>query len=210
LHERTVGLRLPRVNAPLLRFVALLFALCLCLPSCSKYNELVEKDQACEQTWADVEAQLQRRYDLIPNIVATVKGSAAHEEKTLAAVVQARAEATSIKLQTDDLTDPAKVAAFQKAQDNLKGSLGRLLAVQETYPDLKANAQFHDLTVELEGTENRIARSREQYNQAVGAYNTTLAQIGGAVVNRATGNPFKPRIYFKASQGAETAPTVSF
>jgi LemA protein len=187
-----------------------LFALGLFLPSCSKYNELVEKDQACEQAWSDVEAQLQRRYDLIPNVVATVKGSAANEEKTLAAVAEARAEATSIKLSTDDLTDPAKVAAFQKAQDNLKGSLGRLLAVQEGYPDLKANAQFHDLTVELEGTENRIARAREQYNQAVGSYNTTLAQIGGAVVNKATGNPFKPRVYFKASQGAETAPTVSF
>jgi LemA protein len=210
LHERTVRLRLARVNATLPRFVMALLAFSFCLPSCSKYNELVEKDQACEQAWADVETQLQRRYDLIPNIVATVKGSAAHEEKTLAAVVQARAEATSIKLQSDDLTDPAKVAAFQKAQDNLKGSLGRLLVVQESYPDLKANAQFHDLTVELEGTENRIARAREQYNQAVGAYNTTLAQIGGAVVNKATGNPFKPRIYFKASQGAETAPTVSF
>jgi LemA protein len=191
-------------------FLIALLALGLYVPSCSKYNELVEKDQACEQAWADVETQLQRRYDLIPNIVATVKGSAAHEEKTLAAVLQARAQATSIKLQTDDLTDPAKVAAFQKAQDNLKGSLGRLLAVQESYPDLKANAQFHDLTVELEGTENRIARSREEYNRAVGTYNTTLAQIGGAVVNKATGNPFKPRIYFKASQGAEAAPTVSF
>jgi LemA protein len=186
------------------------FALSIGLSGCSKYNELVQKDQACQQSWADVETQLQRRYDLIPNIVATVKGSAAHEEKTLAAVVQARAAATSIKLETDDLSDPAKVAAFQKAQDNLKGSLGRLLAVQESYPDLKANAQFHDLSVELEGTENRIARSREQYNQAVGDYNTTLAQVGGAVINKATGNPFKPRVYFKASQGAEAAPTVSF
>jgi LemA protein len=210
LHPCPRGLSFRRVSSNILRLLLGLFSLCLCLPSCSKYNELVEKDQACEQSWADVETQLQRRYDLIPNIVATVKGSAAHEEKTLAAVVQARAEATSIKLQTDDLTDPAKVAAFQKAQDNLKGSLGRLLLVQERYPDLKANAQFHDLTIELEGTENRIARAREQYNQAVGAYNTTLAQIGGAVVNRATGNPFKPRVYFKASQGAETAPTVSF
>jgi LemA protein len=198
------------VNIRLLRFVLALFALLLAVPSCSKYNELVQDDQACQQAWADVETQLQRRYDLIPNIVATVKGSAAHEEKTLAAVVQARAEATSIKLESDDLTDPAKVAAFQKAQDGLKGSLGRLLAVQESYPDLKANAQFHDLTVELEGTENRIARAREQYNQAVGVYNTTLAQIGGAVVNKATGNPFKPRVYFKASQAADTAPAVSF
>jgi LemA protein len=180
------------------------------LSSCNKYDDLVAKDQLCEQRWADVETQLQRRSDLIPNVVATVKGSAAHEEKTLAAVTQARAEASSIKLEADDLSDPAKVAAFQKAQDALKGSLGRLLAIQESYPDLKANAQFHDLTVELEGTENRIARAREQYNASVGEFNTTLGQISGAVVNKATGRPFRPRVYFKASAGAEVAPAVSF
>lgn len=190
-------------------FLALL-AVTFALPSCSKYDELVQKDQACEQAWADVETQLQRRYDLIPNVVATVKGSAAHEEKTLAAVTQARADATSIKLTSDDLTDPEKMAAFQKAQDALKGSLGRLLAVQESYPDLKANAQFHDLTIELEGTENRIARSREQYNASVGDYNTTLGQISGQMVNKATGKPFKPRIYFKASTEAQAAPKVTF
>jgi LemA protein len=188
----------------------LLVGLALSITSCSKYDELVQKDQVCEQAWADVDTQLQRRYDLIPNIVATVKGSAAHEENTLAAVTQARANATSIKLDSDDLTDPVKVAAFQKAQDALKGSLGRLLAVQESYPDLKANAQFHDLTIELEGTENRIARSREQYNAAVGDYNTTLGQISGQLTNKATGKPFKPRIYFKAAAGSEVAPKVSF
>jgi LemA protein len=198
------------VIARILPFLLALFAISLATSSCSKYDELVQKDQACEQAWADVDTQLQRRYDLIPNIVATVKGSAAHEEQTLAAVTQARANATSIKLESDDLTDPAKVAAFQKAQDALKGSLGRLLAVQENYPDLKANAQFHDLTIELEGTENRIARAREQYNAAVGEYNTTLGQISGAVTNKVTGKPFKPRIFFKASSGAEVAPKVSF
>src|SRR5580698_6957034 len=190
-------------------FLAVL-ALSLTTASCSKYDELVQKDQDCERAWADVDTQLQRRYDLIPNIVATVKGSAAHEEKTLAAVTQARADATSIKLESDDLTDPAKVAAFQKAQDALKGSLGRLLAVQESYPDLKANAQFHDLTIELEGTENRIARAREQYNATVGEYNTTLGQISGQITNKVTGKPFKPRIYFKASSDAQVAPKVSF
>jgi LemA protein len=199
------------VKAPLPKVLLVLFTLALLgLPSCSKYDELVQKDQLCEQRWADVETQLQRRMDLIPNVVATVKGSAAHEERTLAAVTQARAAATSIKLEGADLSDPAKVAAFQNAQDALKGSLARLLAVQESYPDLKANAQFHDLTVELEGTENRIARAREQYNAAVGDYNTTLNQIGGAVVNKATGQPFKPRVYFKASAGADVAPAVSF
>lgn len=194
----------------ILSLLVALFALSLATSSCSKYDELVQKDQVCERAWADVDTQLQRRYDLIPNIVATVKGSAAHEEKTLAAVTQARADATSIKLESDDLTDPAKVAAFQKAQDALKGSLGRLLAVQENYPDLKANAQFHDLTIELEGTENRIARSREQYNAAVGDYNTTLGQISGQVTNKVTGKAFKPRVYFKASSDAQAAPKVSF
>ncbi len=205
-----LGLSFVPVMTRILPFLLALCALTFATASCSKYDELVQKDQACEQSWADVETQLQRRYDLIPNIVASVKGSAAHEEKTLAAVTQARADATSIKLTSDDLTDPAKVAAFQKAQDALKGSLGRLLAVQESYPDLKANAQFHDLTIELEGTENRIARSREQYNAAVGEYNTTLGQISGQMVNKATGQPFKPRVYFKASSEAQAAPKVSF
>jgi LemA protein len=186
------------------------FSLAFSLVGCSKYNELVEKDQTCQQKWADVDAQVQRRYDLVPNLVATVKGSAAHEEKTLEAITQARAEATSVKLTVDDLEDPAKVAAFQKAQDNLKGSLSRLLVVQESYPDLKANAQFHDLMIQLEGTENRIARAREEYNQAVGDYNTTLNQIGGAVVNKATGRPFKQRVFFQAAAAAQVAPAVSF
>jgi LemA protein len=201
-----------RLGAAVLRLVCALLLILLAFSSagCAQYNELVEKDQACQQAWADVEAQVQRRYDLVPNLVATVKGSAEHEEKTLEAVTQARAEATSIKLTADDLEDPAKVAAFQKAQDQLKGALSRLLVTQEAYPDLKANAQFHDLMIELEGTENRIARAREEYNKSVGAYNTTLAQIGGQIVNKATGKTFKPRVYFAASAGAEAAPKVSF
>jgi LemA protein len=191
-------------------FALLLPSLALWVLGCSKYDELVEKDQACQEKWADVETQVQRRYDLVPNLVATVKGSAAHEEKTLEAVTQARAEATGIKLTADDLEDPAKVAAFQKAQDRLKGSLSRLLVTQEAYPDLKANAQFHDLMIELEGTENRIARAREQYNLSVGDYNATLGKISGQIVNKATGKPFKPRVYFTASTEAEAAPKVTF
>jgi LemA protein len=177
---------------------------------CSKYDELVAMDQVCQEKWADVEAQVQRRYDLVPNLVATVKGSAAHEEATLAAVTKARADATSIKLTADDLEDPAKVAAFQKAQDGLHGALARLLVTQEAYPDLKANAQFHDLMIQLEGTENRIARAREEYNKAVGQYNATLGQISGQIVNKATGRPFRPRVYFTASTEAEAATKVSF
>jgi LemA protein len=191
-------------------FALLLPWLAFSLVGCAKYNELVDKDQICQQMWANVEAQVQRRYDLVPNLVATVKGSAAHEEKTLEAVTQARAAATSIKLTADDLEDPAKVAAFQKAQDQLKGALSRLLVTQEAYPDLKANAQFHDLMIQLEGTENRIARAREEYNKAVADYNATLAKIGGQIVNKATGRPFKPRVYFTASEGAEAAPKVTF
>lgn len=180
------------------------------VPGCEKYDELIEKDQICEQRWADLDAQLQRRYDLVPNLVATVKASAKHEEDTLAKVAEARANATSIKLTADDVTDPAKFEAFQRAQDQLKGSLSRLMMVQERYPDLKANAAFHDLQVQLEGTENRILRAREQYNQAVREFNSTLGKIRGSAVNRATGKPFKPRIYFTATSGAAAAPKVSF
>ena len=198
------------MNALRTLFLGVLVALVTALTGCPKYDVLVEKNQICEEKWADVEAQLQRRYDLVPNLVATVKGSAQHEEDTLAKVTEARAQATQIKLTSDDLTDPEKVAAFQKAQDQLKGSLSRLMVVQEQYPDLKANAGFHALQVQLEGTENRILRAREEYNASVRDYNTELGKIGGAVVNKATGKPFKPRVYFNASAEAETAPKVSF
>jgi LemA protein len=191
--------------------VALVGALLLvAAPGCQTYDTLVEKDQTAEQRWADIEAQLQRRYDLVPNLVQTVKASAAHESATLAAVTEARAQAASLKLSSDDLTDPEKMAAFQRAQDQLKGTLSRLLVVQEQYPDLKANQGFRDLQVQLEGTENRILRSREQYNQAVRDYNAELGKIGGTAVNKATGKPFKPRVYFQASAESQAAPKVSF
>jgi LemA protein len=180
------------------------------LAGCNQYDQLIAKDQVCEQKWADYQAQLQRRADLVPNLVATVRGSAQHEEKTLAEVTEARARATSITLNAEDLQDPEKVAAFQKAQDQLKGALSRLLVANEAYPDLKANAAFHDLQVQLEGTENRILRSREQYNDAVRDYNTELGKIRGAVVRRATGGTFKPRVYFQASADAATPPKVTF
>ena len=177
---------------------------------CQQYDTLIEKDQTADQKWADIDSALQRRYDLIPNLVATVKGSAKHEEDTLAKVTEARAMASSIKLSADDLTDPAKMAAFQKAQDNLKGSLSRLLVTQEAYPDLKANAAFHDLQIQLEGTENRINVARQSYNAAVKDYNSELGKIHGAAVNKVTGKQFKPRAYFTAQADAQVAPKVSF
>lgn len=180
------------------------------VPGCQNYDQLVEKDQVCEQKWADYEAQLQRRYDLVPNLVNTVKASAKHEADTLAKVTEARASATSIKLSGDDFTDPEKMAAFQKAQDQLKGSLSRLLVANEAYPELKGNQAFRDLQVQLEGTENRILRSREEYNNAVRVYNTELKKIKGQVVNKATGKPFKERVYFSASSEAQAAPKVTF
>jgi LemA protein len=174
------------------------------LGGCHKYNALVEANATCDEKWANIDAELQRRYDLIPNLVATVKASAKYEQDTLDKVVQARASATQIKLTGDDFSDPAKMAAFQKAQDNLGGSLSRLLVVQEQYPDLKANAAYHDLTVELEGTENRILRAREEYNAAVKTYNAELRKVGGQVINDITGHPFKPRVFFTASAEATT------
>lgn len=180
------------------------------VPGCQNYDQLVEKDQICEQKWADYEAQLQRRYDLVPNLVNTVKASAKHEADTLAKVTEARASATSIKLSGEDFSDPEKMAAFQKAQDQLKGSLSRLLVANEAYPELKGNQAFRDLQVQLEGTENRILRSREEYNNAVRVYNTELKKIKGQVVNKATGKPFKERVYFTASTEAQAAPKVTF
>lgn len=177
---------------------------------CAKYDTLVEKDQIAAEKWSNLDASLQRRYDLVPNLVATVKGSAAHEQETLSRVAEARAQVGKLKLTADDLTDPEKMAAFQKAQSELQGSLSRLMVVQEQYPDLKANQSFHDLQVQLEGTENRILRAREEYNAAARDYNSELLKIGGKAVNKVTGQPFKPRVYFTAGAEVQVAPKVSF
>ena len=177
---------------------------------CQSYDELVTKDQVCEQRWADYQAALQRRADLVPNLVETVKAGAKQEQATLTAVIEARAKATSIQLSGEDLEDPAKVAAFEKAQGELKSALSRLMVVQEAYPDLKSNQGFRELQVQLEGTENRILRAREQYNAAVAAYNTELKKIRGIAINKVTGKPFKERVYFTASADAQNAPQVKF
>lgn len=181
------------------------------VPGCQKYDTLIEKDQVCQQKWSDLEADLQRRSELIPNLVSTVKAAANYEQSTLAKITEARASATSIKLSGDDFSDPAKMKAFEEAQAKLSaGAIGRLLVSNENYPKLQANGQFTDLMKQLEGTENRILRARQQYNESVKDYNSELGKIRGAVVNKATGTPFKPRVYFSAAPESTAAPKVSF
>lgn len=198
----------------IVRAFSLFFALAFgaaTLAGCQKYDELIEKDQICQQKWADLDADLQRRADLVPNLVSTVKAAANYEQSTLEKITQARAAATSIKLTGDDFSDPEKMKAFEDAQAKLSTSaLSRLLVANENYPQLQASGQFTDLMKQLEGTENRILRSRQQYNEAVKDYNAELGKIRGSVVNKATGQPFKPRVYFTASSGAQTAPSVTF
>jgi LemA protein len=198
------------MSAMVKRAVPVLFLLGLiwALGGCSKYNALVEANATCDEKWSNIDVQLQRRYDLIPNLVATVKAQAKYEQTTLDQVTAARASATQIVLKGDDFSDPAKMKAFSEAQAQLGGSIGRLIANAEAYPDLKANAGFHDLSVELEGTENRIAHAREEYNAAVKTYNAELRKVGGQVINDITGKPFKPREFYSAPAAAQTAPKV--
>ena len=176
------------------------------LSSCN-YNSLVEKDQAVNQSWAEVENQYQRRADLIPNLVATVKGYAAHEEETFQKVTEARAKATSVNITADQL-DEASLRKFQEAQNELTGALKSLLAVSEAYPDLKANENFKDLQVQLEGTENRVTTPRGRYTEAVQDFNTTIKKFPTTIYAGWFG--FKERPQFQAQAGAERAPEVKF
>ena len=193
-----------------LSLFTLAFTLAFLATGCQRYDVLINKDQVAAEKWSNLESQLQRRSDLIPNLVSIVKGSAKYEQETLKQVTDARAQLTRINLTADDLSDPEKMAAFQKAQSQLSGALSRLLVVQEQYPDLKANQAFHDLQIQIEGTENRILRAREEYNAAARDYNAELLRIGGQVVNKITGQPFKPRIYFTATPESQAVPKVSF
>ena len=180
----------------------------------AKYDTLVDKDEACKQAWGDIDANLQRRADLIPNLVATAKGYATHEQATLTAVIQARASATQIKLEQkpgqDDFSDQQKMQQFQDAQGGLSQALGKLMMVQEQYPNLKADQHFSTLMTQIEGTENRILQARRVYNAAVGDYNKELRHVSGKVINPVTGMEFKERLYYGASAGAQNAPTVDF
>ena len=175
-----------------------------------KYNTMVELRSGTagyEKTWADVESQYQRRADLIPNLVATVKGYAAHEEKTLTEVVEARAKATQANIDASSLT-PEALEKFQAAQGQLSQALGRLMVVAERYPDLKANTNFLELQSQLEGTENRIAVARQRFNEAASKYNAYIMKFPGNIIAGITG--FKEAALFKADQGASEAPKVEF
>lgn len=176
------------------------------LTSCN-YNSLVEKQQGVDQQWAEVENQYQRRADLIPNLVSTVKGYAAHEEGTFTKVTEARAKATQITINPEDLTEE-NLARFQAAQNELSGALKSLLAVTEAYPDLKANENFRDLQVQLEGTENRITTARGRYTEAVRDYNTAIRKFPTLIYAGWFGFSAKPQ--FRAEEGASQAPKVEF
>lgn len=173
----------------------------------SLYNGLVGSREGVNKAWANVEAQYQRRSDLIPNLVSTVKGAADFEKSTLEAVIQARAKATSITIDPNTMT-PEKLQEYQQAQAQVGGAIGRLLVVAENYPQLKAVANFSELQSQLEGTENRINEARRQYNEAAQGYNTSRAKFPRVLIANLFG--FKDRPYFEADKGTEKAPSVKF
>lgn len=173
----------------------------------NSYNSLVRADEGVSAAWSQVENVYQRRADLIPNLVSTVKGYAAHEAQTLEDVVNARAKATQITVNPDQLSD-AEIARYQKAQGELGSALGRLMMIQEQYPDLKANQNFLELQAQLEGTENRIATERMKFNEAAKTYNTMVRSFPKNIL--ASIFNFEKKGYFQAAEGSETAPVVEF
>jgi len=171
------------------------------------YNSLIKSRESVNNAWSNVEAQYQRRSDLIPTLVSTVKGAADFEKSTLEAVMNARAQATQIKIDPNNIT-PEKLQEFQQAQAQVSGALGRLLAVAENYPQLKAVGNFSELQSQLEGTENRINESRRQYNEAAKDYNVSRSTFPRVIVANMFG--FKERPYFESDKGTEKAPDVKF
>ena len=189
----------------LLIVIAAIAAVVFCV--IGKYNAMVTAEENVETSWAQVENQYQRRSDLVPNLVATVKGYAAHEEETLEAVVQARNNATQVTIDPSRAT-AEQLAAFQNAQGQLGTALGRLLAIAESYPDLKANQNFLELQAQLEGTENRITVARNAFNEQAKLFNVLIRRFPNNVIAGMFG--FEKRPYFEAEAGAEKAPTVAF
>lgn len=173
----------------------------------STYNSMVAQEEAVSTAWSNVENQHQRRSDLIPNLVNTVKGYAAHEKETFDAVVSARAKATQTTVSIDDLT-PEKMQAYQRAQGEVGSALSRLLAVTENYPELKANENFKELQAQLEGTENRISVERRKFNETARGYNTAIRKFPRNIVAGMFG--FEKHPYFEAEEGSEKAPEVKF
>ena len=173
----------------------------------SVYNGMVKMDESVNTAWSNVENQYQRRADLIPNLVNTVKGYAAHEKETLEAVMAARSKATQMTVDADNLT-PEKLQEYQKAQGEIGAALGRLLAITENYPDLKANQNFMELQAQLEGTENRISVERRNFNEVARTYNTSIRTFPKSILAGIFG--FDKRPYFEAEEGANKAPEVKF
>jgi len=192
----------------LLSRIGSLFLFSLLVTSCG-YNSLQMKEEQVFKAWADVEATLQRRADLIPNLVSTVKGYAAHEKETLEAVINARAKATSVQLSPEDLSNQAAMQQLAEAQGGLTSALSKLMLVVERYPDLKANQNFLDLQNQLEGTENRINVARQRYNAAVEVFNGSIRRFPQSLTNSLL-LKLDRKEYYKADEGAQNAPQVNF
>ncbi len=190
------------------KWIALGVFILLLLWGMSINNSLVTAEEGVNEAWGQVNTAYQRRADLIPNLVNTVRGAANFEQETLTAVIDARSRATSIQLSADALNDPQAVARFQEAQAGLQSSLSRLLVVAENYPQLQATQAFRDLQVQLEGTENRISTERQRFNTTVRTYNTQLRQFPRNLMAGLLG--FEQKAYFEAAEGSEQAPTVQF
>lgn len=187
---------------------ASLIILIFSFTSCG-YNTIQQLEEEVFSAWGDLESNLQRRSDLIPNLVNTVKGYAAHEKTTLTDVIQARANATGVKLSQKDLSNPQAIANFQKAQGEISSALSRLMVVIERYPNLKADAHFTDLMHQLEGTENRINVARQRYNEAVKNFNFSIRKFPNNLTNKLMLN-LEKKEYFKAEEGAKAVPEVKF
>jgi LemA protein len=191
-----------------LLFFALFIMLLPTLSGCG-YNQIQQNEEAVFAAWADVEATYQRRADLIPNLVETVKAYASHEKETLQAVTEARARVGQVQINPGELNNPQSLARFQQAQESMSGALSRLLVVAEQYPDLKANQNFRDLQHQLEGTENRINVARQRYNQAVQTFNSSIRTFPGNLTNKFFLH-LERKTPFQAQPGAEKAPQVKF